>query len=66
MHLHTGLTTAQFVGCSLVGILEPAPAADIINDQYGEVAKSAFHIVQELLQSKSATDVEATFAFVGV
>src|SRR5271167_3400986 len=54
------------VVCTLIRILEPAPAADVIDENCTEVSLASFHIMDQLLQSVSPFDPEATFAGVGV
>ncbi len=51
MHLDTGATATQFAARRFVGILEPAPAANIIDQQGFKIGSAALDVIQQLLKS---------------
>ncbi len=66
MHLDTGPTATQFATRRFVGILEPAPAAYVIDQQGFEIGSAAFDIVQQALKSETPAEIESAFAFIGI
>jgi hypothetical protein len=51
---------------ALVGVLEPAPPADVVDEQGSEIDLLLLHIGHQLIQAASAGFVETTPAMVGV
>src|SRR6202030_4105331 len=61
-----GAPADVFVVGALVSILEPTPAADVV-DEYGfETRRFALDIGQQLLQRIAPVDAQSAFAVVGV
>ena len=52
----------EFVVRSFVGILEAAPAADIVDEDGGKVGGTTVHGAQEFLQRVAAVDAQAALA----
>src|ERR1700720_4628845 len=64
--LDTGAPANVFVVGALVSILEPTPAADVV-DEYGfETRGFALDIGQQSLQSIAPVDAQSAFAVVGI
>src|SRR5690606_16597699 len=51
---------------ALVGILEPAPAADVVNEDDGKVGRAALHVVDQPLKGVPAVEPQPAAALVGV
>ena len=65
-HLNPGAATDVFVIGALVGVLEPAPAADVVDEDDLEVSLARLHISDQLLESLPAIDAQTALALVGV
>ena len=50
----------------LVGVLEAAPTADVIDEDFREIGAPAFHVVNQAAQRVAAIQLQAAFTFVGV
>ena len=64
--LDSGASADVFVVGALVGILKPAPAADVVDQDDLEIGFAQLHVLDQLLQRLPAVDAESALAFVGV
>jgi hypothetical protein len=64
--LDTGTPANVFVVGALVRVLEPAPAAHVVDQNRFEPRGTAFDINQQLLQRIASVDAQAALAVVGV
>ena len=55
-----------FVVGALIGILEAAPAADVVDEQDGKVVCLALDVGEQLLERRPPVDSHPAFAFIGV
>jgi hypothetical protein len=65
-HRDAGAFADVFVMGTLVGVLDPAPTADVVDEDNGEVGAPWPHIIQQPLQRVAACDTEAAFAVIRV
>ena len=66
LHTHAGLSAHELVVGALVGVLETAPPAHIIDEDRLEAAAAGQHVCQQASQTLPALDGEPAYAFVGV
>ena len=66
MDVDAGPLAEVLVVGALVGVLEPAPAADVVDEDRREVGAAGLHVVDQPSQRLAAVDVEAALALVGV
>jgi hypothetical protein len=64
--LDSGAAADVLVVGALVGILKPAPAADVVDQDDLEVGLAGLDVLDQLLQRLPAIDAQAALAFVGV
>jgi hypothetical protein len=64
--LDAGAAADVLVIGALVGVLEPAPAADVVDQDDLEVGLAGLDVLDQLLQGDAAVDAQAALAFVGV
>jgi hypothetical protein len=61
-----GLLAEELVVGALVGVLEAAPAADVVNQDELEIDAAGADVLEQPLQSLASTDVQPAFALIGV
>src|SRR4051794_15819073 len=58
MDFDAGALAKVFVVRALIGILEPAPAANVVNEDGRIISQSCLHVVDHLAQGFATSDVE--------
>src|SRR5205085_10009300 len=56
----------ELVVGAFIDVLKPAPAADVVNQNATEIARTALHIRDERLQSTTPANAEAAEPLVGI
>jgi hypothetical protein len=64
--LLVGSTANVFVVGGFICILEPAPPADVIDEDHLKIGGAFLHILDQLLQGLAALDPEAAFPGIGI
>jgi hypothetical protein len=66
LNIDPGMPADEFIVRGFIGILEPTPAAHIINEDQGKPSIPFLDITEQLLQCVSAIEAQSAFALVGV
>src|SRR5690606_22983440 len=62
LHRNPGASADIFVVSALVGVLEPAPPADIIDQHQCEIGRAGLNILDQLPERIAALDLEPALA----
>ena len=66
VHLDPCVAAGELVRCALVGVLEPAPAAYVVDEDGVEIDVALLDVMQQLLKPMAVLELQAALRVVGV